>query len=73
MNYANHKKENLPIGSGVTEAACKVIINERLSQSGMKWTISGAQNTLSVRALCHTGNRWQQFWSFIDSNGFCEN
>jgi hypothetical protein len=42
---------NEPIGSGVTEAACKVIVKQRLCGSGMKWTEDGASVVLSLRAL----------------------
>ena len=41
---------NEPIGSGVTEAACKVIVKQRLCGSGMKWTEPGAAVVLSLRA-----------------------
>jgi len=37
MNYAAHINQNLPIGSGVTEAACKTLVKQRLSGSGMCW------------------------------------
>ena len=57
MDYAQHAATGYPIGSGVTEAACKVIVKERLCQSGMKWKINGAQNTLNIRALYHSKHR----------------
>ena len=68
-----HANNNLPIGSGVTEAACKVIVKERLCQSGMKWRINRAQNTLNIRALSHSDGRWKQFWNFVDSYDFSLN
>jgi len=34
MNYANYLENNYPIGSGVTDAACKIILKERCCQSG---------------------------------------
>ena len=70
MNYATYAEDNYPIGSGVTEAACKVITKERLCQSGMKWKIDGAQNTLNIRALSHSDGRWKQFWNFVDQYEF---
>ncbi len=36
MNYRRYQKSNYPVGSGVTEAACKTIVKQRLSSSGMK-------------------------------------
>jgi hypothetical protein len=37
MNYAALKKRELPIGSGVVEAACKTLLSQRLKRSGMRW------------------------------------
>jgi hypothetical protein len=51
MDYATWVEADLPIGSGVTEAACKVIVKQRLCGSGMKWTEDGAAAVLSVRCL----------------------
>jgi hypothetical protein len=65
MNYAQHVEEQLPIGSGVTEAACKTLVKQRLCGSGMRWKNKGAKVVLSLRALVQTTNRWQQFWEKI--------
>ena len=65
MNYAQHVEEKLPIGSGVTEAACKTLVKQRLCGSGMRWKNKGAKVVLSLRALVQTTNRWQQFWDKI--------
>jgi hypothetical protein len=70
MNYAEALEENLPIGSGVTEAACKVIVKQRLGGSGMKWGGRGAAIVLSLRALNYSTGRWDQFWNKIDQYGF---
>jgi hypothetical protein len=70
MDYAARVTNKEPIGSGVTEAACKVIIKQRLCASGMKWKESGAAAVLSLRCLTHTTERWDQFWGKIDKWGF---
>jgi len=69
MNYADHLAQNLPIGSGVTEAACKTLVKQRLCCSGMRWKSQGAKVILSLRALIQTQGRWQQFWDKIDQFG----
>jgi hypothetical protein len=61
---------NEPIGSGVTEAACKVIVKQRLCGSGMKWKESAAAAVLSLRCSSYTAVRWDQFWAKIDRWGF---
>jgi hypothetical protein len=70
MHYARYRAQGLPIGSGVTEAACKTLVKQRLCCSGMKWFERGARIVLSLRALVLTNERWQQFWAKINQYGF---
>jgi len=69
MKYARHVEDKLPIGSGVTEAACKVIVKQRLGGSGMKWAKPGASIVLSLRTLAYTERRWEEFWRKADQHG----
>ena len=69
MNYGHYRANALPIGSGVTEAACKTLVKQRLCRSGMKWKDRGAQAVLSLRALVLTEGRWAQFWDKINQFG----
>jgi len=70
MNYARYRARGWPIGSGVTEAACKVLVKQRLCKSGMRWKEKGAAVVLSLRSLILSTGRWQQFWAKIDQYGF---
>ncbi len=70
MKYAKYRAAKYPIGSGVTEAACKTLVKQRLCQSGMRWKEKGASVVLSLRALALTEQRWDQFWSKINQYGF---
>jgi hypothetical protein len=70
LNYAELAEQKIPIGSGVTEAACKVLVKQRLCGSGMRWKERGAAAVLAVRCLTYTPGRWAQFWSRIDRSGF---
>ena len=73
MDYPYHVKQQLPIGSGVTEAACKTLVKQRLCCSGMRWKNQGAGIVLTLRALVQTSARWMQFWKKINqygANGF---
>jgi hypothetical protein len=69
MNYAESVVLNHPIGSGITEAACKTIVKQRLGQSGMQWKDKGAGVILSLRALVHSTGRWEQFWHKVNQFG----
>ncbi len=49
MRYTYFREHQLPTGSGVTEAACKVLVKQRLCGSGMRW--KQARIILNLRAL----------------------
>jgi hypothetical protein len=70
MGYAQRVKDGMPIGSGVTEAACKTLVKMRLCRSGAKWREQGAAAVLSLRAVSYTPGRWEQFWAKVDRYGF---
>jgi len=55
MDYATYQRLRMPIGSGVTEAACKIVFTQRFKQSGMKWTIEGGKPILALRVLALSG------------------
>lgn len=68
MNYSDYREKYLPIGSGVTEAACKTIIKQRLCRSGMRWKDRGASTVLALKCLVQS-KRWGQFWHKINQYG----
>jgi Zn-finger protein len=70
MDYASYLSKNIPIGSGVIEAACKVIIKQRMCNSGMRWTDEGAKNILVLRCFNETDGKWEQFWKKINKMGY---
>ena len=69
MGYPTHLKQHLPIGSGVTEAACKTVVKQRLCVSGSRWKNAGASCVLALRTLKLTRGRWQQFWNYVMRHG----
>ena len=52
--YAEYRRLGLPIGSGVTEAACKTVYTQRMKLSGMRWR-KLAQNILRLRVILLSG------------------
>lgn len=58
LDYVDCRRRGLPIGSGVTEAACKIVVTWRLKQSGMAWDVAGGQTILDLRVLRLSGV-WQ--------------
>ncbi len=55
MQYQAYKRQHLPIGSGITEAACKIVFTQRLKRSGMAWTRAGGHVILALRVLWLSG------------------
>jgi hypothetical protein len=55
MCYQAYRREHLPIGSGITEAACKIVFTQRLKRSGMAWTRAGGQVILDLRVIWLSG------------------
>ena len=60
MRYANFRSQGLFVGSGVVEAGCKSM-GLRLKQSGMRWTVAGANAIIALRC-CQLSGRWEEFW-----------
>ena len=61
MRYPKFRKQHLFVGSGVIEAGCKTVIGSRLKQSGMFWTLRGANAILALRC-CHLNGRFEDYW-----------
>ena len=61
MRYAAFREQGLFVGSGVVEAGCKTVIGKRLKQSGMEWTVAGANAILALRC-CYVSGRIEEFW-----------
>ncbi|MGH2609979.1 MAG: hypothetical protein ACRDHF_12945 [Tepidiformaceae bacterium] len=64
MRYAQWKAKNLPIGSGVVEAACKTLVTQRMKRSGMRWRHEGGQAILTLRALAQS-DRFERGWNLL--------
>ena len=59
MDYQGYRRRGLPIGSGVTEAACKTVFTQRFKRSGMRWHHESGQVILDLRVIYLSGI-WQE-------------
>jgi hypothetical protein len=59
MRYHWFRSRGLFVGSGVVEASCKSLIGARLKQSGMHWTLDGADAIITLRAE-EASSRWNE-------------
>ena len=56
MEYGQFRAAGLMIGSGPVEAACKVVVGQRLKGAGMRWSTAGADAVLAARASLLSGD-----------------
>jgi hypothetical protein len=61
MRYPKFRRQHLFVGSGVIEAGCKTVIGSRLKQSGMFWTVRGANAIVALRC-CHLNGQFENYW-----------
>jgi hypothetical protein len=61
MRYPEFRAKGLFVGSGVIEAGCKAVIGSRLKQSGMFWTVRGANAIIALRC-CRLNGRFEDYW-----------
>jgi hypothetical protein len=59
MDYQGYRRRGLPIGSGVTEAACKTVFTQRFKRSGMRWNHESGQVILDLRVI-HLSGIWEE-------------
>lgn len=64
MRYVEFRLAGLPIGSGVTEAACKELIKARFCRSGMRWKRESGAPILQLRAI-KLSQQWDGFWANV--------
>jgi len=62
MRYPSFRSRNLFVGSGVIEAACRTVIAKRLKQSGMFWTVRGANAIIALRCT-RLSRRFEDYWA----------
>jgi hypothetical protein len=62
MRYARLRAVGLPVGSGVTEGACKSAIQMRTNGSSQRWRPEGLEAVLTLRSV-HLSDRLPRFWA----------
>lgn len=61
MRYPEFRRQGLFVGTGVVEAGCKTVIGSRLKQSGMFWTVRGANAIIALRC-CQLSGCFEDYW-----------
>lgn len=68
MRYGTFRQAGYPIGSGTVESACKVVVQQRMKQAGMRWSRQGAQAMLALRCAL-LSDRWHATWAALAPPG----
>jgi hypothetical protein len=63
MRYGHYLAQGWPIGTGIVEGACGHLVKDRMERSGMRWTLTGAQALLDLRAV-RINEDWDAFQAF---------
>lgn len=63
MQYDEYLAAGYPIGSGVAEGACRHLVKDRMERTGMRWTVTGAQPMLHLRAI-HINGQWDKYMNY---------
>jgi hypothetical protein len=63
MHYQQYLALGYPIGTGVIEGACRHLVKDRFEQAGMRWSKTGAQVMLDLRAV-YLNDDWDDFQRF---------
>lgn len=67
MCYREFRQAGYPIGSGVIESACKLVVQERMKQAGMQWSRTGAHAMLALRSVL-LSDRWSLLTAAVRSS-----
>lgn len=69
MLYKTYRDQGLFYGSGVVEGGCRSVIGQRLKESGMFWTETGATSVLALR-IALKSNRWDECWDRLNNSNY---
>lgn len=66
LRYHMYLERGFPIATGVVEGACRHLVKDRMDLTGARWSLSGAEAVLRLRALRSCGD-FDEYWAFHES------
>ena len=51
LRYEDALRDGLPIATGVIEGACRYVVKDRMDRTGARWSLTGAEAVLRLRAI----------------------
>jgi hypothetical protein len=72
MHYDRYLAQGFPVATGVIEGACRHLVKDRLEVTGARWSLSGAEAVLRLRALWSSQD-FEEYWTFHENCEFERN
>lgn len=78
LTYAPYLKDNhylaqgFPIATGVIEGACRHLVKDRMEVTGARWSLTGAEAVLRLRAL-RSSHDFDEYWTFHEAQEYERN
>lgn len=72
LKYNRYLAQGLPIATGVIEGACRYLVKDRMEVTGARWSLSGAEAVLRLRAL-RASHDFDEYWTFHETREYERN
>jgi hypothetical protein len=69
LRYDGYLSQGLPIATGVIEGACRHLVKDRMDITGARWSLSGAEAVLKLRAL-RSSHDFEEYWLFHEKQEY---
>jgi len=69
LRYDRYLAQGLPIATGVIEGACRHLVKDRMEITGARWSLTGAEAILSLRAL-RSSRDFEEYWRFHEAREY---
>ena len=72
LKYNRYLAQGLPIATGVIEGACRHLVKDRMELTGARWSLTGAEAVLRLRAL-RSSHDFDEYWIFHEAKEYERN
>jgi hypothetical protein len=66
LRYDRYLAQGFPVATGVIEGACRHLVKDRMEKTGARWSLSGAEAVLRLRAL-RASCDFEEYWRFHET------
>jgi hypothetical protein len=72
LKYNHYLAQGFPIATGVIEGACRHLVKDRMEVTGARWSLTGAEAVLRLRAL-RSSHDFDEYWRFHEAQEYQRN